>query len=134
MKHCHDVMGETFHGVSLTKPGQALTIEELFRRHVQGLAPSIARSAVDLSVEPGFDSPDMEELERMDLSERGEVLDDLRRSNRDQRAALKEVSDRAKAAAVAPEPAIKGEDELEEDEPVKKPAKKAPKRPSTNNT
>jgi len=100
---------ETPQGGSCTVPDQALTIREIMAKHVRGM-----RIADELEKQPlynldetrgdtDFDSPDLEALGRMDMSERSEYLAELREHNElrkaDINAAIKAHNERLQAEA-----------------------------------
>lgn len=117
-------------GVSETKPGQALSVEELFRRHLQGLAPPIGRESVEYAGDVHFDSLDLEEVERMDITERSELRGQLRQDLDLVEIAMKKDADAA--AALKAKEGVSDDEEPAIEEEVKPDKPKKPKRPASS--
>ncbi|WNK13172.1 MAG: hypothetical protein [Microvirus sp.] len=93
---------ETNVGVSETVPDDTLTIKQIMLKHVRGMQieDSMYRTPM-YDDDANFDSPDLEALGRLDLTERHEMAQQLKQQNEESEADLKTKIQAAKAAKKA---------------------------------
>lgn len=87
-------------GVSMTVPDESLTIKEILERFRRGQPLSIHTRDVLYDPESNFDSQDLEEVSRMDITDRSQLAQELRIRNEQAKADL-QAAEAAKVAASA---------------------------------
>lgn len=90
-------------GVSMTVPGEAMTIQEILDRFTKGLSPHVLMNAVDYEAED-FDAIDMEKARHMDPTDLQFLADNLKAINEKKRELLKtELEENARRQAAREE-------------------------------
>lgn len=116
---------------SLFQPEDSYTVRQLFDRMARGLPldQGVYRT-VNYQDNADYDSPDMEEISRMDLADRHEYLEQVRLDIRDKEAALKKAAAKkqkdAKEPPKAAEEGVEGKPKVAPDK-----TKDVTKKPST---
>lgn len=87
-------------GVSMTVPDESLTIKEILERFRRGQPLSIHTRETLYDPDATFDSQDLEEVGRMDITDRSELSQELRIRNSQLKADL-EAAEAAKVAVNA---------------------------------
>jgi len=77
-------------GSSMTVPDETMSIKEIMRKHVSGMNVSQELLKMPLyNEDASFDSFDLESLKRLDLADRSVLIDELKKVNETELAALK---------------------------------------------
>lgn len=87
-------------GVSMTVPDESLTVKEILERFRRGQPLSIHTRDTLYDPDSNFDSQDLEEVSRMDITDRSELAQELRLKNARVKSDL-EAAQAAKVAAAA---------------------------------
>ena len=95
--------GETNTLPSLTIVGEDYTIQELLEKHTRGIMPQIGRESF-FSEDPTFDSPDLNKLSKMDITDKNE-------QKNAQTNIIKQIEDLKKAKKSERENLIKAQNE-----------------------